>query len=424
MTVFFLEIKITLHCCIIKFLHNKNICMITSAYTKLLLCLFTIISLFSNIAFAQWSPNTTSTQTSIYRSGSVGVGLSNYPNANLHVFQSITSDGLQYPPTFRLERSYSGNKSTWDFLPEDGLQLYKGNGFSTKLALTIKTTGIEASGNKLELGHGATSDPGDNMTFGYDEQWRGNYILFNGTHGGTTSWQGTTGKAIIHSKGDGSLNFLTQVEGSDLTPSESTRLTITPEGTTIIGDHDPIQYLNIASDKISVLRFDRLGGARDYEILGNFNGDLEFRGGVNGEGDVLPNLMTLKHEGMLAIGTDETPSNLGGVDISDFKLYVEGGILTKEVRVRTLWSDYVFYDDYELLPLEEVENHISEKGHLHNTPSGETVENSGLDVGGMMANQQEKIEEIYLHLIEMNKKVTSLEKENKELKEKVKELEQ
>jgi hypothetical protein len=127
---------------------------------------------------------------------------------------------------------------------------------------------------------------------------------------------------------------------------------------------------------------------------------------------------------MLAIGTDETPSNLGGVDISDFKLYVEGGILTKEVRVRTLWSDYVFYDDYELLPLEEVENHISEKGHLHNTPSGETVENSGLDVGGMMANQQEKIEEIYLHLIEMNKKVTSLEKENKELKEKVKELEQ
>jgi hypothetical protein len=127
---------------------------------------------------------------------------------------------------------------------------------------------------------------------------------------------------------------------------------------------------------------------------------------------------------MLAIGTDETPSNLGGVDISDFKLYVEGGILTKEVRVRTLWSDYVFYDDYELLPLEEVENHISEKGHLHNTPSGETVENSGLDVGGMMANQQEKIEEIYLHLIEMNKKVIALEEENKALKEKVKQMEQ
>ncbi|MFT7452594.1 MAG: hypothetical protein ACI9VN_003329, partial [Patescibacteria group bacterium] len=119
-----------------------------------------------------------------------------------------------------------------------------------------------------------------------------------------------------------------------------------------------------------------------------------------------------------------TPSNLGGVDISDFKLYVEGGILTKEVRVRTLWSDYVFYDDYELLPLEEVENHISEKGHLHNTPSGETVENSGLDVGGMMANQQEKIEEIYLHLIEMNKKVIALEEENKALKEKVKQMEQ
>ena len=398
--------------------------MKTSAYTKLLLCLLFVTSFFSNNAFAQWSPNTTSTQSSIHRPGNVGVGLNSNPNAKLHIFQSITSDGLQYPPTFRLERSHTGGNSTWDFLPEDGLQLYKGDGFSTKLALTIKTTGIEASGTKLELGHGASSPPGDNMTFGYSEQWRGNYILFNGTHGGTTSWQGSAGKAIIHSKGDGSLNFLTQVDGSNLTPSVSTRLTITPEGTTIIGDHDPVQYLNIASDKISILRFDRLGGARDYELLGNFDGDLEFRGGVNGEGSALPTLMKLKQEGKLAIGTDETPNNLGGVDISNFKLYVEGGILTKEIRVRALWSDYVFYDDYKLLTLEEVENHISEKGHLHNTPSGETVENAGLDVGGMMANQQEKIEEIYLHLIEMNKKVIALEEENKELKEKVKRLEQ
>lgn len=398
--------------------------MNTSANTKLLLCILIVTSLFSNIAIAQWSPSTTSTTSQIYRSGSVGVGLSNYPNAKLHISQSITSDGLQYQPTFRLERSYSGNNTTWDFLPEDGLQLYKGDGFTTKLALTIKTTGLEVSGNKLELGYGATSAPDDNMTFGFDDQWRGNYILFNGTHQISTGWGGSAGKAIIHSKGDGSLNFLTQVDGSNLTTSVSNRLTITPEETTIIGDHEPMQYLNIASDKISILRFDRLGQARDYEMLGNFSGDLEFRGGANGEGDALPTLMTLKHEGKLAIGTEDTPNSVGGADISDFKLYVEGGILTKEVRVRTLWSDYVFYDDYELLPLEEVENYISEKGHLHNTPSGEIVENEGLDVGGMMANQQEKIEEIYLHLIEMNKKVIALEEENKMLKEKVKALEE
>ena len=41
-----------------------------------------------------------------------------------------------------------------------------------------------------------------------------------------------------------------------------------------------------------------------------------------------------------------------------------------------------------------------------------------------MANQQEKIEEIYLHLIEMNKKVAALEQENKKLKDQVKALEE
>jgi hypothetical protein len=71
---------------------------------------------------------------------------------------------------------------------------------------------------------------------------------------------------------------------------------------------------------------------------------------------------------------------------------------------------------------QRLKTNIEEKGHLHNTPSGATIEEDGLDVGGMMVNQQEKIEEIYLHLIAMNKKILALEAENEGLKAEILEL--
>ena len=73
------------------------------------------------------------------------------------------------------------------------------------------------------------------------------------------------------------------------------------------------------------------------------------------------------------IGTNNMPS-LTTVGGKDYLLYVCGGALIDELRVQTGWCDYVFEDDYELLPLEEVEAHIQEKGYLHNTPSGEEIE--------------------------------------------------
>ena len=95
---------------------------------------------------------------------------------------------------------------------------------------------------------------------------------------------------------------------------------------------------------------------------------------------------------------------------------VEGGILTKEVRVRELWADYVFAPEYHLLSLPQVEAFIAENGHLPNTPSARDVAAQGINLGAATANQQEKIEELYLHLIEMNKRLEKLEAENAALK--------
>jgi hypothetical protein len=103
---------------------------------------------------------------------------------------------------------------------------------------------------------------------------------------------------------------------------------------------------------------------------------------------------------------------------SGFMLYVRQGIVTERVQVATManWPDYVFKKGYDLLPLSKVEEHIQQKGYLPNTLSAETIEKEGIELGATAKNQQEKIEEIFLHLIEMEKRVKALEVENASLK--------
>lgn len=116
------------------------------------------------------------------------------------------------------------------------------------------------------------------------------------------------------------------------------------------------------------------------------------------------------------------------------KLSVNGKVHAKEVRVDLNgWSDFVFYEDYKLPTLEEVESHIVEKGHLKDIPSAIEVENNGILLGEMNAKLLQKIEELTLYTIAQQKEieclkakvenVTTLEKENKMLKAFAKRLE-
>ena len=122
--------------------------------------------------------------------------------------------------------------------------------------------------------------------------------------------------------------------------------------------------------------------------------------------------------GRIAIGTQNTPTILhGDIPLNDYKLFVNGGILSNEIRVAVGWADYVFLDDYTLLPLGDVKSYINEFGRLPRMPSTAEVEDSGLALGEITVKQQEKIEEIYLHLIQLEERIAELEAENKELRQ-------
>jgi hypothetical protein len=156
------------------------------------------------------------------------------------------------------------------------------------------------------------------------------------------------------------------------------------------------------------MRFQGSGGANSFIDIGkDANGDFVVERGDN-------NQFLIGANGNVGIGTTN-PAN---------KLDVCGTIRATEIKVESGWCDYVFEDGYLLTSLEQVKRHIAEKGYLHKTPSALEIEQAGgIELASTAVQQQEKIEEIFLHLIQLNERlkqqddrIKNLEKENAELK--------
>ena len=112
---------------------------------------------------------------------------------------------------------------------------------------------------------------------------------------------------------------------------------------------------------------------------------------------------------------------------SGYKFAVRGKAICEELKVQLYanWPDYVFAKNYTLPSLQNVEAHIQEKGHLPNMPSAKNIEaEKGFEVGEMTRLQQEKIEELYLYIIQMNKELEALKAQNQQLNAKINALEQ
>lgn len=110
-----------------------------------------------------------------------------------------------------------------------------------------------------------------------------------------------------------------------------------------------------------------------------------------------------------ATGGVQAIFNMGGVDVN-------GKIRATEVQVKSdIWADYVFRKDYDLKSLKEIESFINEHGHLPGIASEAEVKEHGVDLGEMNRKLLEKVEELTLHLIEKEKRLTDVENRLKEL---------
>lgn len=147
----------------------------------------------------------------------------------------------------------------------------------------------------------------------------------------------------------------------------------------------------------------------DGESIINYSGTpgssrLDF---TSFDGTNLKTEMTLKG-GSLGIGTISP----------DEKLTVNGNIHAKGVLIDMTGplADFVFDDDYPLMPLNKVKKFITINKHLPGIPSAKEVSQKSLDVGQMQNLLLQKIEELTLYILEQQKQINELQSEIKTLR--------
>lgn len=264
--------------------------------------------------------------------------------------------------------------------------------------------GTTTPGYPLHISTGATT--GTNFQVeGTNPYWTGGYFRSNSTTATTylafTSNNGTN--LAYHSLNPtGNYSFF---NGAEL-------LTLTKTGFIGVKNSTPTFALDIkgrirlASDGSGAgAWFANNAGTANVGFVGLENDNHVGFWGNNGAGWAFKVNTT---NGNVGIGT----TNTGTV----YKLSVNGSIRAKELVVETGWADFVFDKNYKLRSLNEVESYIAANKHLPDVPSAAEVEANGVKVGEMESKLLQKVEELTLYVIELNKKVSALEKENQELK--------
>jgi hypothetical protein len=195
-----------------------------------------------------------------------------------------------------------------------------------------------------------------------------------------------TGRAII------------RVNGGD-------RLTVAPDGNVGIANNDPITRLHIASGQDAGLTntqngFVMLGAEAGSNVVIDNNEIIARNNGA------ISTLFMQNNGGTVQIGNTAVPTG--------YTLSVAGKAICTELRVQLTgaWPDYVFDEKYKLPDFNTLRNYIKENKHLPNIPAAKDIEKSGMEVGDMQRRMMEKIEELTLYVLELEKKVTDLEKRN------------
>jgi hypothetical protein len=122
-----------------------------------------------------------------------------------------------------------------------------------------------------------------------------------------------------------------------------------------------------------------------------------------------------------------TELRVGGIDgATGYALAVNGKAIAEEVRVelKASWPDYVFSDEYQLMPLDQLKKEIETNQHLPGIPSAaEMTAQGGIDLGDMQTRLVEKVEELTLYILQLKEQNDQLAKANELLQQRVSAIE-
>jgi hypothetical protein len=201
---------------------------------------------------------------------------------------------------------------------------------------------------------------------------------------------------------------ITRVNGGD-------RFTVAPDGNVGIVTTDPQSRLHISSGQDVGLPntsngFVMLGNNTasnlvidNNEIMARNNGAASDLFIQNDAGNVI---MCAGELGGVGIGVNAGTSIPVG-----YLFAVDGKMIAEELKVQLsgAWPDYVFKHDYKLKNYDALRSFIKTNNHLPNIPAASEVEKNGFEVGDMQKRMMEKIEELTLYILDLEKRIKTME---------------
>lgn len=220
------------------------------------------------------------------------------------------------------------------------------------------------------------------------------------------------------------INTATDVEGTTFTGTQS----VSPDKDFTIGSYDvpiPAEKRSFVGRIDNVMIWNRALTTEEQNILINENlGYPDFTATPDPDSNVGSESQVWSTDGNtayysagnVAVGTTTVPDG--------FQMAVDGKLITEEVKVQLSgdWPDYVLAKGYELPTLQQVEEHIKEKGHLINIPSASEVEANGMELGDMNKLLLEKIEELTLYILQQERQQKRLDQKTRQLEKQIQDL--
>jgi len=362
----------------------------------LMLCSFFAAT---NVFGQQWN-GSGSISGNLYRNGNVGLQVSSpYARLDIKSVEGSTGGPVVLYPHLRLRTEYSTveGASNWDITGTGSLRF----GYGTTTAnmstvLAVSSSLLDYRGNNIRIGTGenqynlgVATSPTSNA---------GHYLAFGARNiGGASAWSFTgnstnNGGAIIHGDDNGNLFFITRGKAASnmMTPTQTAdnvRLFVGGSGDVGIGTTTPIGKLHVADGDLVLSNGDFFIGAGNATVS---QGDLTV---INGKIVLVDGLN------------------------NELVLYNDGRIHAREIEVNLdVIPDYVFADDYELMPLTELQKFIDLNHHLPNIKSAEEYEAYGrIPLKELSLKLLEKVEELTLYTLEQEAEIDDLKAANAEI---------
>ena len=188
---------------------------------------------------------------------------------------------------------------------------------------------------------------------------------------------------------------------------DSTGILRSLDGTLAQWNNDHLQFASGCPD----------GFAYPWTLCGNNIVADQFLGTLNEQPLVLVTFeserMRIASDGKIGIGV--VPP-LGSSSI--YKLYVAGGIATRDVKVTiNTFNDHVFRPEYSLMPLDELRAYLHRFRHLPGIPSeAEIRSNEGVELGDFQMRMLKVAEEQALYILQLQEQFDRLKAEVAELR--------